>query len=318
MYINPKTGNRLRVEGDAYIDEASNEVFPIVGGIPRFCEMENYSSNFGFQWNQFRQTQLDSYSKTGSSEARFFAVTGWRVTELKGKSVLEVGSGAGRFSEVILRTSEAVLYSVDYSSSVNANWANNSVYRERFHLAQATVYSLPFGDMMFDKVFCLGVLQHTPSVFGTIKNLVRKVKIGGEVVVDFYQKKGWWTKLHSKYMLRPLTKRLPSQVLLTLINMNIKWLIVLFDLFCRIGLGSLTRFIPITDLRNFPSELSKEARLQWAVLDTFDGLSAQFDEPQRIVDIERIFSDLGCSVSFSGVISFPGGSAAVVRAVKEH
>jgi SAM-dependent methyltransferase len=318
MYSNPKTGNYLQLHESVFIDKISGDVFPIVGGIPRFCDTSNYSNNFGFQWNTFRQTQLDSHSQTSSSEVRFYAETGWDPSALKDLCVLEVGSGAGRFSEVILRTSGAKLFSVDYSNAVEANWENNSAYGERFNLAQASVYELPFSDECFDKVFCFGVLQHTPSVRETIENLVRKAKIGGEIVVDFYQKRGWWTKIHSKYILRPVTKRLPPKVLLMMIKMNIRWLIFLFDFLCVIRLGLFTRFIPITDIRNFPARLDKKARVEWAVLDTFDGLSAQFDEPQRITDVARIFTDLGCRVNFSGEVLFLGGIAAVVRAERER
>ena len=34
--------------------------YPIVRFVPRFVPAENYSRSFGFQWNQFRRTQLDS------------------------------------------------------------------------------------------------------------------------------------------------------------------------------------------------------------------------------------------------------------------
>ena len=36
---------------------------PIKNGIPRFVPYDNYSDSFGYQWNIFIKTQLDSYTK---------------------------------------------------------------------------------------------------------------------------------------------------------------------------------------------------------------------------------------------------------------
>jgi ubiquinone/menaquinone biosynthesis C-methylase UbiE len=301
---------------DGLQDPATGELFPVLRGIPRFCPAENYSESFGFQWNQFDRTQLDVHSGADQSQQRFYIETGWDPQELSHCSVLEVGSGAGRFSEVFLRTTTGVLHSVDYSSAVDANRRNNAAYGERLQLAQASIYELPFADNSFDKVFCLGVLQHTPSFSDSVAALIRKARVGGEIVVDFYPIKGWYTKLHSKYLLRPLTKRLPKPLLLKLIRLNIHWMLALFDLLCALRLGALTRFIPITDVRGFPRSLSAAQRREWAVMDTFDGFSPEYDNPQRVQDVARMFSSRGCEVSHAGLVSYPAGSSMVVRAIK--
>jgi SAM-dependent methyltransferase len=229
---------------------------------------------------------------------------------------LEVGSGAGRFSEVFLRTTEAHLYSIDYSKAVEVNLKNNQKYLDRLHLAQASIYQMPFPDDCFDRIFCLGVLQHTPSFEDSVRALVKKTKIGGEIVVDFYPIKGWYTKVHSKYILRPITKRLSKKVLLQLIRKNSPWLLRLFDILVYLKLSVFTRFLPITDVRSFPQTLTPAERLEWVIMDSFDGLSPEFDNPQRIENVARMFTDCGCRVTFSGYVSYGSGMAAVVRAVK--
>jgi hypothetical protein len=134
--------------------------------------------------------------------------------------------------------------------------------------------------------------------------------------VDFYPIKGWYTKIHSKYLLRPLTKRLPKPLLLSLIQLNIRSMLALFDLLCALRLGALTRFIPIADVRVFPQNLSLAQRREWAVMDTFDAFSPEFDNPQRIADVARMFSRRGCEVTFAGVAHYQGGCSTVVRAFK--
>lgn len=41
------------------------------------------------------------------------------------------------------------------------------------------------------KVFCFGVLQHTPDVNKSVQCLAEMVKPGGELAVDFYPIRGW-------------------------------------------------------------------------------------------------------------------------------
>ena len=69
------------------------------------------------------------------SKDRFFAETRWDQEDLAEKKVLEVGSGAGRFSKVILEHTKGILYSVDFSDSVTANFKNNYLIApDLFHL----------------------------------------------------------------------------------------------------------------------------------------------------------------------------------------
>ena len=315
-YVYFTTQAPLIRDDDIWLDIPSGDCFFVVRGIPRFCSADNYSERFGYQWNLFEQTQLDIHSGANHSEQRFYGETGWDPAELSLCSVLEVGSGAGRFSEVFLRTTTGILHSIDYSSAVEANRRNNAQYGERLQLAQASIYALPFADNSFDRVFCLGVLQHTPSFEDSVAALIAKAKVGGQIVVDFYPMKGWYTKIHSKYILRPFTKCLPKPLLLRLIRLNIRWMLVLFDLLCALRLDALTRFIPITDVRGFPNRLSPSQRREWAVMDTFDAFSPEFDNPQWVEDVARMFRRRGCEVTFAGMAHFPGGCSTVVRAIK--
>ena len=198
--INPKNNNNLIYDkkNNCYVDEKSN-IIPIVDEIPRFVNNNNYANNFGFQWNNFQNTQIDR-DNFNLSYKRFKAQTGKLYNEFNDKLVLEVGSGAGRFSNALLSNSNVKLHSVDLSNAVDANRKNNKKYiNKNLFLYQADVYNLPFNDNTFDYVFCFGVLQHTPDIEKTIYNLISKAKKNGEVVVDFYPIKGWYTKIHAKY-----------------------------------------------------------------------------------------------------------------------
>jgi len=316
--VSPQSGLPLREVANELIDGAGSR-FPIVAGIPRICEPDNYTQNFGLQWNKFDVTQIDR-PETGLelSTSRFFAETGWTPEELSGQDVLEVGSGAGRFTQVVLANTKARLWSVDYSSAVEANLRNNAaIAPDRLKLFQSSIYEMPFPDGSFDKVFCLGVLQHTPDFEASVRALVAKARPGGEIVVDFYPIRGWWTKLNAKYLLRPVTKRMPHDKLLERIDRNIDWLMGAHRALVRWRMGALTRFLPIADLRYIlPKALSPEQAREWAVLDTFDMYSPEYDQPQRLEWVADMMRRSGATVTFAGYVDVAGAQAAVVRAIR--
>ena len=319
--INPNNGLELTRNKDHLIDSRGNK-FSIVNNVPRISELDNYTDNFGFQWNKFEATQIDRKSdEFNISRNRFFSETHWDQEDLLDKNILEVGSGAGRFSKVVLEHTNATLYSIDYSDAVTANYRNNgSAAAERFHLFQASIYMMPFENNSFDKVFCLGVLQHTPNFEDSIKVLINKAKPGTEIVVDFYPIKGWWTKINAKYILRPITRRLSHEYLLRIIENNIDWLIKLHFIFHKIGLGVLTRFLPLCDIHGtFQKNLSGSKLREMAILDTFDQYSPEYDNPQRISNVVEMFRKNGATVTFSGFEKYSDGDlfAAVVRAIKD-
>ena len=317
--INPNNLSQLHLEGDKYTDLEGN-LFPIKNGVTRIADMNNYTKNFGMQWNKFDKTQLDRVSDgLVISRERFFAETGWNVEDLSGNNILEVGSGAGRFSKVILEHTLAQLYSVDYSDAVTANFKNNGdIAPDRFNLFQASIYEMPFPDNSFDKAFCFGVLQHTPDFESSVKALINKVKLGGEIVVDFYPIKGIWTKLHAKYIFRHITKNISHESLFKLIESNVDWIILVSRFLRALGLGVLTRFLPLVDLSTIPHGVLTSAQFrEWVVLDTFDMFSPEHDQPQKVESVAVMFNKHGVKVTFAGFVEYAEGfKAAVVRGIK--
>ncbi len=318
--INPANNKTLNTVPGALQDNDGNS-FPVIHGVPRFVEDHNYTDNFGFQWNKFQKTQIDRETKNSTfSKERFFAATNWDKEDLSGKDVLEVGSGAGRFTQIILDYTKANLYSLDYSDAVSANFKNNSHHGDRLKLFQASIYDMPFPDNSFDKVFCFGVLQHTPDFKKSVQSLVNKAKPGGEIVVDFYPVKGWYTKISAKYMLRPFTKKMSHEKLLHKIDKNANRLIKTYYFFDKLKLGMIAhRFLPMCDInRTLPANLSKETLREWVILDTFDMFSPAYDNPQRISQVKKWMQESGAEVTFAGFVTYANNlKLAVVKGLKK-
>jgi SAM-dependent methyltransferase len=285
------TGFQVNADG-AVIDGnlaccSCGKPYPITGGIPRFVPAESYASSFGYQWNIHRKTQLDSFTGQPISTERLFSASGWSK-RLEGQLILEAGSGAGRFTEVLLRTG-AEVFSFDYSSAVEANFLNNGG-ESNLHLFQGDIFEIPLSKESFDKVICLGVLQHTPDPPEAFKKLAQHVKPGGELVIDVYGAT-FFSYLHWKYALRPLTRRMDKERLYRLISAIAPHVVPLAAALRRVAGRAGARLVPIVEYSHMglPPEINED----WAILDTFDMYSPVHDHPQSIRTVNRWFTSEG-------------------------
>lgn len=261
--------------------------FPITHDVPRFVPNDDYAESFGFQWNTHAKTQLDSFTSTSISHDRLFAASKW-PNDLTGQVVLEAGSGAGRFTESLVKTGATVL-SFDLSTAVDANHANNG-QNGNLLIMQASIYNIPVQPRSIDKVVCLGVIQHTPDPQKTFQSLADCVRPGGQLVIDVYANR-WRSVLSWKYLLRPITKRMNDRKLYSLVERVTRAVfplsVLLYRYFGRLGI----RLLPIVHYPwlGLPTEVAK----QWAILDTFDMYSPAHDHPQSIKTIRRWYQAAG-------------------------
>mgnify|MGYP000048848165 CR=1 FL=1 len=119
----------------------------IRSNIPRFVNSKtNYTSAFGLQWKKYRKTQLDSYSNTNISRDRLQNACAEYYKLIEEKDfikILEVGCGAGRFTELLLSNKNVELTSVDYSDAVEANFENFSK-NKKHTIIQCDINKNPF------------------------------------------------------------------------------------------------------------------------------------------------------------------------------
>lgn len=265
--------------------------YPIKNYIPRFVEDGTYASSFGLEWNKHARTQIDKFNSTNISKNRFYHETNWNPNDLRDRKILEAGCGAGRFTQIALETG-AELWSFDLSNSVDACLSNNGL-AENLHIFQANIYELPFQKEYFDKIFCFGVLQHTPDVKKAFLSLVPYLKEGGEIVVDVY-KKTLLSYLRPEYFLRFLTKRIDNNRLYKIVTKMVPILLPI-SIYCR-KIPALGRyinfFIPVANYKGI-LPIKDEDLLDWAILDTFDCLSPRYEKRQTIPTVTNWFIEVG-------------------------
>ena len=291
----PATGESLRRVAGGLTDGTT--VYPVVDDIPRFVTAENYASDFGAQWNRFPTTQLDSHTGFPLSADRLNRCFRGELDQLRGKLVLEAGSGAGRFTEVLL-AKEAILHSFDYSNAVEANARNNG-QSDRLTLAQADIRQIPFAANHYDYVLCLGVIQHTPSPEETIASLWRMVKPGGRLIIDHYRFRwrfmlptpfGDAGTLYRWFILKlPARRRWPVVCKIVDFWFPVHWRFR-DSLFAQ---RIIRRFSP---LRFYYPDLpfrDRETHYQWSLLDTHDSTTDYYKHLRSVEQIRAQLERLG-------------------------
>jgi 2-polyprenyl-3-methyl-5-hydroxy-6-metoxy-1,4-benzoquinol methylase len=308
-YIDPITNDPL----DYSIDKLyyKQNVYHIVNSIPRFVPSDNYAEAFGLQWNTYKKTQLDSFTGYNFTQRRLERCLGTSIFNLKDKNVLEAGCGPGRFSELFIKGG-ANTHSFDLSNAVDANIENVGIHTN-YQLAQADIYKIPYPDEVFDYVCCLGVIQHTPSPEKTIESLWKKVKPGGVLVIDHYK---WRWAYYStlkpfyRFFLKRLKPHTAKKIIDKMVDFffpiqweirNVKWLHRFFN-----------RFTPLIVYYYEHPELSKEAHLEWAKMDTMDSTTDFYKHLRTPNQIYNILKELGAK----DIWIHEGGNGVEARCIK--
>ena len=272
----------LGYSGEELVCSSCGRKYPIVRGVPRFVEAEKYAGSFGFQWQVFSRTQLDTETSR-RSESDFRQRTGFRPEDLKGKLVLDVGCGMGRFAEVATRWGARVV-GIDLSLATDSAVRNLS---DRLAtILQADVFRLPFAPETFDYIYSIGVLHHTPDCEQAFRVLPPLLKPGGRIAIWLYSSYNSWYRFSDIY--RRVTRRMPPKLLHKLcygvvplyglhqVLRGIPWL-------GRPASGLLARLIPMS--------FNKDPK--WRVLDTFDWYSPWYQSKHTYEEVFRWFESCG-------------------------
>jgi SAM-dependent methyltransferase len=272
----------LAPASDALVCTACRQKYPIVKGVARFVDAQQYAGSFGFQWQVHAQTQLDT-SESRISEQAFRQRTGFRPEDLAGKLVLDVGCGMGRFAEVATRWGAHV---VGIDLSLAAEVAAHNLSEREATIFQADVFRLPFAQGSFDFIYSIGVLHHTPDCQRAFKVLPPLLKPGGRIAIWLYSRYHAWYKMSDIY--RKVTRRMPQRLLYTLC----------YGVVPLYGAHQVLRRIPLIGRPAsgvlaylIPAPLHRDRT--WRILDTFDWYSPWYQSKHTYEEVFRWFEDCG-------------------------
>jgi SAM-dependent methyltransferase len=303
--VDPEYKSKLFKKKNNLISK-DGKIYKIINNIPRFVKVDNYAKNFGLQWRKFYKIQLDSYTKTNISEARVLKIFKNDLKKLKKKNILEAGSGAGRFTEIFLKYGGKV-DSFDYSQSVEANFKNNK--SNNLTIVQADIRRVPFKNNFYDYIFCLGVLQHTPSTEESINSLWKNLKPGGKFFFDHYIFK-WRTFLPPpigqvlniyRFFILLLPHDWRYRIVKHLVNFwfPIHWKFKNDKIIQKI----LRRLSPVIFHYGIYKLKTKEMYYKWSLLDTHDSTTDYFKNKitkEKILEILRKLRAKKIKISYGG------------------
>jgi len=270
----------LEARREGYRCPACGKHFPEIRRVVRFVDSHSYAESFGYQWERFSKTQLDPVL----SERNFGYKTRLRQEDLRGKLVLDVGCGMGRFADVATRWGARVV-GMDLSQAAEVA-ASNLADRD-FVALQADVFSLPFAPATFDCIYSIGVLHHTPDCEGAFKNLVQYLKPGGSIAVWLYSGYNKWYRFSDQY--RKITHRIPVRKLHAFLRVAVP---------CLYGLGRGLRAIPfagppLAGLVQYVFPVNQNPNPEIRVLDTLDWYSPKYQSKHTYEQVVRWFESCG-------------------------
>lgn len=273
----PRCVGALHREGDGIRCEHCGRVGGYHAGVWDFVEGHDYAASFGIQWREFSRTQVDSCNGTTISRDRFELITGWGGADLRGCTVLDAGCGSGRFAEIADAHGGAVT-ALDLSEAAYA--ACENLRPSGVTVVRGDLLAPPLRRASFDKVFSIGVLQHTPDAAAVATELVRLLRPGGQICIWMYERR-WYTPLMPKALLRILGRRLSPHQVARLTS----GLVRSFTPMAR-AVGSLPASLrrPVRALLPIASywgqlPLDTSQQREWSLLDTHDWVSPAFDRP---------------------------------------
>jgi SAM-dependent methyltransferase len=254
----------------------------------------HYTGSFGTQWTKYQNVQIDRFNGTKSSYRHLQMFAQGDLSVLEGRTVLEIGSGAGRFTDYLVDIAERVI-TVDPS----AIFANVALGAKNLIAIRADLFDVPIRREKIDVVFCRGVTQHTSDVRKAIARLFDYVKPGGLVLFDVYALK-WFTLFQTKYWLRPFTRRFPAE---RFIPWAERWVPRLLKFKAavvervlphnKLGTNLANQIVPIADFTHANELGTLERQLQWSILDTVDMYTPRYDRPLTWNAVMRIMRQVG-------------------------
>lgn len=279
----PNCRASLAKEDSGYSCPSCGRKYPELRRVLRFVEPSNYADSFGYQWRQFRKTQLDDASRN-FSEPDFIKKVGLKPQDLKGKLVLDVGCGMGRFAEVATRWGATVV-GIDLSAA--AEVAAENLADRNFVAFQADVFALPFRPETFDLIYSMGVLHHTPDCEKAFKSLPQYLKPGGTIAIWLYSGYNKWYRFSDQY--RKVTHRMSPRALHQFFSVAVP-----FFYWMERGIR-VVPFIgkPAAGLFRHVFPVNRQPDAEARVLDTLDWYSPRYQSKHTYEQVFRWFESCG-------------------------
>lgn len=168
-------------------------------------------------WTRLADTQIASAATVVVQN--IFANNGESLGAIRGKSVLDMGCGSGRFSLALAKLGAAKVVGIDLGKEslerarrlAEQQGVGNVVF------THGDVLDLPFDNESFDFVMCKGVLHHTGNLTRGLDEYFRVMKAGGRGYLYLYGSGGlFWT---SRRRMREVMRLIPIDYAMNVLDL---------------------------------------------------------------------------------------------------
>jgi SAM-dependent methyltransferase len=235
--------------------------------------------DFGDQWTRY--TNNDGYYGSSDLFADIFGPL-LGPDSLKGKKVLEIGSGTGRIVQMLLAAGAAHVTAAEPSRAMDVLKENTSLNSDRITYLQCRGDELPTGPPQ-DFIFSVGVLHHIPDPQPVVAAAFHALEPGGRILVWVYGWEGNGLYLSIVLPIRAITKRLPHLFLAPICHgLNLL-------LTCYIGLA---KYLPLP-LRRYMIEVLARFSSSKRYLVIYDQLKPAYAKYYRGYEVRKLLEDAG-------------------------
>jgi SAM-dependent methyltransferase len=273
----------------------SSTRYPIINGIPRFVNIEDYTASFGYEWKKWAKVQFETENTNllmaTHTRRMFESILGNNVNRISGKYIVDFGCGSGRFLEQV-RKHGGYAIGLDLSLAVESA-RDNFRGDPKVLIVQGDLLNPPFKKGVFDGGFSIGVFHHTPDPARGLQKFVKCIYPGGWLACAVYPKGGFydsisvrrWRKINricqkifgvkfalgyaycSAVFFYPFIQSLAKSGKLRKIADYIRW-----------------RYLVVCNIPDF----------RWRVLDTFDAISPLYASTHTHEEVKGWLSLSGC------------------------
>ena len=251
--------------------------YPVIRGIPRFVLEESYTESFGFQWRKHSQIYMGNEKQKAIWEL-FKRKTGLDEDQVRGKMFLDVGVGTGGYAKGVIDKGGRVI-GIDLSLAVESAQENIGNHIN-CNIIQADLFNLPFKREVFDGIYSIGVLHHTPNCKKAFQGLIHFLKKGGVFSIWVYSVQQG-LKMFLSEKLRKITTKMPQKLLYYLCYVAISY----YYIYKIPILGKI--------IYKITPPISIEPNWEDRILDTFDWYSAIYQSKHTYPEVYRWFKECG-------------------------
>lgn len=201
------------VSGTLHTAKAPHHSYPVINGVPRFvpetAPLRRSVDHFGDQWNHLN---FDRYKFNWRKH--IVQQTFGNESYYHGKTVVDAGAGSGMMTRWIAEAGAKHVIALELSHSVDDVMQRNLHGLPNVSIVQCTIDNIPLrDDCIHGLVGCTNVIQHTPSVEDTARELWRIVAPGSELAFNCYIRDDstWLTRIRHRFYsaVRGVVSRLP-------------------------------------------------------------------------------------------------------------